>query len=495
MMYKRLINFSSGFLAFALLAFLASCTRDKKSIEPESGYPEAVAKIINNKCATAGCHNSISYGNAGGLDFSTWDRMFEGGRNGNSVIPFSTTYSYLLYFVNTDSARGPVVLPTMPLDGPPLSNQEYQVLYDWIASGAPDKNGKIMFADNPDRKKAYICMQGCDQVAVVDAGRKVIMRYIAVGDNPNQIEAPHLVRVSPDGKYWYVVFYSGEVIQKFRTSDDSYVGSVNIGSGDWNTIIISTDSKKGFVNATIAGKTTVVNLETMSVETSISPEFPHGGFITPDGRWLYLTSQSGNFINKVDLNDPFYNFDPVLLQPGEFKSTAPRYDAHEMMLTADASHYYVSCQGSAEVRVFKLSNDSLVRVIPVGNKPQEFAVSTTRPYMFITCTEHPVDVNKKGLVYVLNTSTHTKVDSIYTGYQPHGIAVDDDHDCVYVANLNYDSSGPAPHHVTACGGRNGYLTIIDMSNLKLLRKSLPNGATFEYKNELLSFPYFIDYRK
>ncbi len=481
-------------LALSFLTF--SCTYEKSEEPlPESNFPPEIAEILVYKCATSGCHNSQSRANAGGLDYSTWELMFEGGRNGSSVIPFSPQNSYLLYSINTDTIRGPVLVPTMPFEQSPLSETEYQILYNWILNGAPDKNGKIKFSDDPNRKKAYITMQGCDQVAVIDAETKIVMRYISVGDNPNLIEAPHMVRVSPDGLHWYVIFYSGQVLQKFRTSDDMLVSSVNVGTGDWNTLIMTPDSKKGFLNATNTQRTAVINLETMTVETNISPEFPHGGFITPDGNWLYLTSQSGNFINKVDLTDPFYNFIPIILQPGEVKSTSSRYDAHEMMLSPDGSSYFVSCQKSNEVRIFNTANDSLVATIPVGIKPQEFSASVKYPYIFVTCTEDPIDVNRKGSVYVLNYNTKSIESTLYTGYQPHGVAVDDDHDCVYISNLNYDQSGPAPHHASDCGGRNGYLTIIDMTNLQLYRKTLSDGNTFQYKNELLSFPYYVDYRK
>ena len=478
-----------------VLIGLYSCTYEKEEQNPESNYPPAVADILVKKCATSGCHNNLSRGNAGGLDFTTWDVMFDGGRNGSSVIPFSPQYSYLLYSVNTDSTLGPVLKPTMPYENTPLSREEYNTLYNWILSGAPDKNGFVKFSDNPNRKKAYICMQGCDQVAVLDADSKIIMRYIPVGEDDLAYEAPHMVRVSPDGQYWYAVFYSGQVVQKFRTSDDTYVGSVDIGPADWNTIIITPDSKKGFVSATTAQRTAVIDLETLTLEINISPEYPHGGFITPDGHWLYLTSQLGNFINKVDLTDPFYNFDAIVLQPGASKTTASTLDPHEMMLSPDGSRYFVSCQKSNEVRVLQTSNDSLLAVIPVGEKPQEFSVSITHPYIFVTCTEAYVDPNKKGSVYTLNYNTNSVVSSLYTGYQPHGIAVDDDKNCVFVANLNADQNGPAPHHSSGCGGRNGYLTVIDMSTLQLFRKELSDGSSFQYKNELLNFPYFVDYRK
>ncbi len=492
------VNNKNLFLTTVFFVFtFYSCTYNHSEVVPQTGFPENVEKILVSKCASTGCHNSASRITAAGLDFSTWDLMFEGGRNGTSVIPFSTDYSFMLYTVNTDTNRGPVLLPSMPYLQNPLSNQEYETLYNWILNGAPDTKGFVKFSDDPNRKKIYVCMQGCDKVAVLDAKTKVIMRYISVGEAPGMIEAPHMVRVSPDGNYWYAVFISGSYIQKFRTSDDALVGSVNIGFGSWNSVIITPDGSKGFVNSTGTNTVQVVNLNTMTLETSLTFETPHGGFVTPDGNYLYLTSQNGNFINKIAFSSaPFYDdVNYIILVPGQQKISSSSIDPHEMILSPDGSKYFITCQTSNEVRIFQASNDSLLAAIPVGTKPQELAVSDKHPYVFVTCTEDPISSNEKGSVYIINYNDFTVQPKIYTGYQPHGIAADDEEELVYVANLNYDSNGPAPHHISKCGGRNGTITIIDMKTLSLYRKTLSDGNSFEYKNEVLSFPYFISIRQ
>ena len=484
-------------LYILITVVIISCKYEK--VEPDyvglSNFPPEVGKILVTKCATPSCHSSESRDVAGGLDFSSWENLFDGGRNGSSVIPFADVYSYLLYSINTDSARGPMLTPTMPYQEAPLSEVEYNLLTDWIRNGARDKNGVVKFSDNPIRSKIYICMQSCDKVYVLDAKSKVIMRVVSVGNKPNITEAPHLVRVSPDGLYWYVVFYSGDIIQKFRTSDDQLVAEASIGQGDWNTVIFSPDGRKGYVNGTGLQTTAVVDLETMTFERNLTMDFPHGGFVTPDGHYLYLTSQNGNFINKIDLSSGTYDTDPVVLVPGQQQTTSSSYDPHEMILSPDRSKYFVSCQKSNEVRVFQLSNDSLLAVINVGTKPQEFAVATQEPYLFVTCTEEAIDQFRKGKVYVINYNTLTVVTSIYAGYQPHGIDVNNEEGLAYVANLNYDQNGPAPHHSSVCSGRNGYLTMIDIHSLQLYRRTLSNGTQYQYRCELLPFPYFVSYKR
>jgi DNA-binding beta-propeller fold protein YncE len=126
------------------------------------------------------------------------------------------------------------------------------------------------------------------------------------------------------------------------------------------------------------------------------------------------------------------------------------------------------------------------------------SLSQNKPYLFVTCQETvQPDPKQKGSVSVIDYINLQEVvpGGIYSGFQPHGIAVDDDDNYVYVANLNYDPNGPPPHHSTDCGGRNGYLTIIDLNTLELLIINSTGGISYTYKNELLPFPYSVAYRK
>jgi DNA-binding beta-propeller fold protein YncE len=482
-------------LAVSVITFLYGCSYDKNEpVSSEVSYPKEVGTIILNKCATAGCHNTQSAGNAGGLDFSTWDKMFEGGFNGSSVIPYSVDYSFMLYFVNTYPDLGISLEPRMPYNQPRLSRDEVLTLRNWIAGGAPNADGFVKFSDDANRQKFYVCMQGCDQVAVFDAKSRVIMRYIKVGVS-EIIESPHQVRITPDGKYWCVNFISGHVLQVFNTSDDALVASIEIGNATWNTITFSPDSKKAYVCATqINPQIVEVNLQTMSFSRQIpSSGFPHGSYVTQDGSTLYVTSQFGNHLTKIYLSD--LSYDDVTID-GTFtpNNTGNSYDPHEIIFTPDESYYFVTCQYSNDVRMLRKSDDSLRAVIPVGSTPLEMAISETRPYLYVSCMEDSSVAGRKGKVYVINYQTGQVITSLYTGWQPHGLSVDDGRQLVYVTNRNVSTNGPAPHHTSGCG-RNGYVTIIDIITNQMLRITLPDGFSYDYKNEVLADPYFIAYRK
>ena len=477
-------------LSLLIFLFFNSCSVDAPVLDFEkSEYPEEIAKIMLTNCAVSGCHNDISKDAAAGLSLTSWNNMFKGSRNGAVTIPFEHKQSSIFLFCNIYDDLGVKAKPTMPINAPALSRNQIIEIQKWIDSGAPNRNGIVKFSDNPDRKKAYITNQGCDLIAIIDLESGLIMRYINVGTS-NQIESPHQVKISPDGNYWYVIFSNGSIIQKFKTKDDSYVGQVNIGDGNWNTMAISSDSKKAFiVNWNSNGSIAYVDLENMKLISTYQSEsglytFPHGIAFHPSGKTIFVTAQSGNFIYKIDINNPqFPEEEKIVLETGATASTLSSLDPHEIIFSPNGEKYFISCQKSNEIRVFNSENDSLLTVIPTGKYPQEMSISRTSNYLFVSCTEDDAFAPNRGSVSVLDYVNNTFVKSIKTGYQPHGIAVDDNNKQVYVAHRNIDINGPAPHHTTSCGGRNGYLTVIDLKTLELI-----DGK----KTELSVDPYSVD---
>jgi DNA-binding beta-propeller fold protein YncE len=136
--------------------------------------------------------------------------------------------------------------------------------------------------------------------------------------------------------------------------------------------------------------------------------------------------------------------------------------------------------------VYESVNNTLLQVINVGDDPVEFALSPTTGHLYVTCMEDvttfPANTSQHGSVAIIDYNTNTLVKSIYTGYQPHGIALDEASGLIVVTNRNVNVNGPAPHHTSSCGGRNGYLTAIDIQTLQLL----PG-----FKPELSSDPYSV----
>jgi YVTN family beta-propeller protein len=349
----------------------------------------------------------------------------------------------------------------------------------------------VKFSDNPTRKKAYITNQGCDIVAVLDIATNVIMRYIPVGNNPNP-EVPHTVKISPDGKYWCVCFASGDVFQIFSTSDDKLVATIPLPSGSWNTIAFSSDSKMVYtVDWNSDGHVACIDLENKSLKKIIGGgtlEWSHGIALFND-TVMYVSANKGNFVYRANIEDlDNVDFNTVVAEKNAALNKNSSLDIHEIVFSPDNSKYFLSCQTSNEVRVMDAQKDTLIAVINTGKYPVEFSFSTKHHLLFVSCMEDDTYSSEgiKGSITAIDYTTNTKIATIKSGYQPHGLFAYDAQDILYIINRNISSTGPTPHHTSYCGGRNGYYQFIDMNTLKLIGGS---------KRELSNDPYSIAIRQ
>lgn len=474
---------------WAIVYLFISCTKDKGTPAYE-GYPENVGKIVMNQCAVSGCHNSVSSDACAGLDLSSWEALFRGSRANSAVIPYRPDQSFLLFSINTFDDLGPKLYPPMPINNSTLSKDEVLTIKDWINQGAPNNEGTIKFSDYTKRR-IYVANQGCDFISVFDGETKLIARAFDVGNGFNT-EAPHDIMVSPDGQYIYVSFYASNIFQKYRTSDHQKVGEIVLPEYSWHTLDISGDSKIAVTtHLNSSGKMALIDLDNMKVIVIYQGGglfiFPHGCALNHNGSKVYITSQQGNFIYKVDMSDPQNpDFSQVVLQPGTVASPNGIYKPYDVDYFPDYSKYAVTCQGTNELRIFNTANDSLLAVINTTGVPQLMSFSEQLPYLFVSCMGDTGNAQAKSGVDVINYNTFKKITSIFTGYEPRGITVDDAGKCVWVANRNISPKGWAPHHTTTCVGKNGYITIIDMSTLQLV----PN-----WKAEVSVDPYCISIKK
>ncbi len=461
------------FIFFCLLFILLGCTKDIGKIDyRNTGYPQNVAEIVVRKCATAGCHNDKSKDAAGGLSLETWNKLFEGARSGAVVIPFRTDFSTLMYYTNSYDEFGTIQLnPKMPYGNNQLSKEEVKILYDWILAGASNNQGYISFSDNQSKTKLYITNSGCDVVTVMDSKSGLAIRYIDVGVLPGTIESPSVVKVSPDNKYWYVLFKTGTIIQKFRTADNVCEGSITIGPGIWTSLSISADSKKAFAgDIQFNGKIAYVDLETMQLITDYQSGLkdPNDICINATDDILYVAPEFGNYIYKINITN---TLTPVISEismetgvPVDYNSNL---DPYSIALSDDGTKYFVVCRKSSELRILQTSNDSLLATIPIGTTASQIVVSKTTPYLFVSC--EGTGSTKKSAVYIINYQTNSFISSLYAGPDSRGLALDETTKKLYVANQNISTDGTAAHHESVCAGKNGYITVIDINTLQVIQ--------------------------
>ena len=480
-----------AYATFILAVIFSACTKDTGKVN-FGNYPADVGAVFNNKCATSGCHNSRSFEAAAGFNMESWQSMFAGSNNGSPVIPYNSGFSSLCYFINSYPELGLQNSPRMPLNKPALSYGEVKLIRDWIDNGAPDVNGNVM-GSNPRLKKLYAVNQGCDVVTVFDSETKLPIRFIKVGNKAGS-NTPHQVRVSPDGNYWYVIFINNNIMQKFRCSDDSYVGDIpltDVAAGhstdpahdaqDWNTFVISKDSKRAYcVSWTASGKISAVDLENMKLLHFIGGQYyPHGIALNAAEDKIYFAAQTGNFITEMDT--AFSEASQYSLQNGMPLNYQSSLDPHDVILSADEQDLMITCQQSNEVRVFNMASRLVTAVVPTGVYPQEIVYAKSTNQYFVSCTEDSTTfAGAHGVINRINAGSYAS-QAIKCGFQPHGIAVDENQRLLYVLSRNISVKGPLPHHTSECAGRNGFVNFIDLNTFSVLPK----------RYELSADPYFI----
>lgn len=481
---------SSGYILVFFLIVLLSCRKDVGKIN-YGDYPHEIGEILVNSCAVNGCHNSASKKAAADYNLKTWKAMFSGSSNGSPVIPYSSKFSSLCYFINTFPDLGVQNQPTMPLNRDALSYEQVKIIKEWIDKGAPDLSGNVMWTDDPQRKKLYAVNQGCDVVTVFDSETQLPIRYIDVGNKPGP-DTPHQIRVSADGKYWYVIFINNNIMQKFRCSDDSYVGDIPLtpfaaGSGTqddlaWNTFIISKNGKRAYCTSlNNNGRVSAVDLENRKLLAfSGVLANPHGIALNAEQDKVYVGAQENNYIMILDTG--FTSVNTVYLDNNTSPNTFIK--PHDIILSPDEKELLITCQQSNDVRVLDVLTDQVIKIIPTGVFPQEIIYSKAMDRYYVSCTEDYVTLpGATGILTQINANSYGS-SNIACGYQPHGIAVDETKKLLYVLSRNISTNGPLPHHTSQCGGRNGFVSFVDLVTFKVLPK----------RYELSSDPYFISAR-
>lgn len=479
-------HYVAFWLSFLILCINPGCQDGPATAA--SGYPEEIADIMLNSCATTGCHNAISAPAAGGLNLESWSDLFEGARGGSPIVPFSPNQSYLLYSVNTDTTLGPTLSPTMPFNQPALSSTEYAALWNWIYDGAPDAQGKVRFPPQTQRRKWYVGHQICDQVAIFDAESRQLMRYLDVGQDPEIVEYVFDIQISPNGEDWFVVFFGPQdYISRYSTRTDEKITDIEVGWLAWSTLTFSKDGKLGFLCSEHLNHLQAIDL-VQNVMIGSLKEFSfevRGARVHPKRQEIYLAEFKDRGLTVVNYNEQGAFTGDRHIDLVQDKAPAIPGDLYPFEITflPDGSKYFVSCNNSQEVRVMDGQTDSLLEVINLPAIPSKMAFSASTNRLFVSCMEDlvswPANPERRGSIAVINAQSHKVTHTLYSGFQPYSMAADDELGVLVVTNRNTDPTGPVPHHSSTCEGRNGYVTLIDLQTLSLVD---------DYKPEILADP-------
>ncbi|MBK8550921.1 MAG: beta-propeller fold lactonase family protein [Ignavibacteria bacterium] len=494
---KSLIyTFLSLSLVCSIIVVFQSCEQD--FIAPTNGtlYSE-VQKIFktpytssNITCSTPSCHASEN--SAAGLDLTNWQNILNGSNSGTMVIPYNGFWSHMVSFLNSDTNLAPVTLDSLFPQYHKINQNDVVTIFDWINDGAKNEIGQVAFSNVPINEKGFITNQAADLVAVIKPDTRQVIRLIPVGGIGSALNSPHYIKLSPDNNYFYVSLIGAGYVQKFDANTHSQIG-VNMQAGQSPAHIeISSDGLSGYVtNFESSGsvKTTrKFNTSTMTITDVFSePRMtgPHGMALTNDGNTLYVTSEIGEYIFKINTNS-FYASDTTYIKASIDPSVPPsgngtgNFRPYQILLSPDESLLFVSCRGSNEVRVYNSSDLTQVNSIPLGSNAFPLLMKFTNDgnYLFV-CNRN------NNTVSVINTASQTVQTTITgVGIQPHGVDFTADGQYAFIACET--QSGFDGHHPSVGSKKIGVTRVIQVSNFSLL----PNT-----KLEMGSFPAGIEFVK
>ncbi|MBI1723369.1 MAG: YncE family protein [Gemmatimonadetes bacterium] len=296
----------------------------------------------------------------------------------------------------------------------------------------------------------YVASESGDIVTRIEVGptgwRKV--KEIAVGVMPTDIDGPHNVAVSPDGRFWYVSIAHGTpygTVWKFTTGTDSMIGSAPVGMFP-TTIGLSPDGDWAYVpNSDFHGdrghQNTISVLYTpdMTALAQIPTcDMPHGSRYNHAGTLVYIACMMSDELVVMDAGGfavsrrvplgrgtmTMAGHEAHATGPGAASSTMrgqnPDCLTTYVSVSPGDSLVYLACNHGNELQVRDGRTLELVRRLPTGQGAYNVEPSPDGHWVLVT--------NKKNQsVSVFDARTWTEAARIPTSRRiPHGIAFSPD---------------------------------------------------------------------
>ncbi len=480
---------------FSIIASILLISCEKTSPVTENAhFPSKVEKVFRASCTNVGCHSGQE---SGEFDLTNWNTAFLGAEGtGADIVPYNADWSHLFQHINTFSDLGLQVteddaMPPLPYNK--LGREEVLTIRQWIVEGAKNDKGESYWANREvsTHDKVFVLCSGSDLIAVIDIPTNKIMRYIPVGVSADKKEAPHFIKLSPDGLYIYVSLIDGQLLEKYRTDNYSFVGRVEVAANP-ALLAINQDGSRllstHWNNDDQAARVTLIDASTMTILDVAVSDAPlaHGLAVSSDFRTLYITPNNGNFYAKYTLSADLKHFeseDKYPLNPAEpVPSSSNKYYPYQAILDEENARLFITCRNTHEVRVFNTNTHSLTNTIVVDSVPRLLVLDAENKHLFVACANAKNEAEQgaiRGCVAVINTETMTLEKKIYhLGHRPHGLKLDKKHNYLFVSSENTAGVDP-PHHPTqGTTDPPGKVNTVDLNTLEAIHSLETDVAGF-----------------
>jgi YVTN family beta-propeller protein len=297
-------------------------------------------------------------------------------------------------------------------------------------------------------------------------------RVVPVGIMPTDIDGPHNIAVSPDGKSYYITVAHGTPygsLWKMDAVGDSLLGRTQVELFP-TTISLTPDGQFAFVaNSDFHGDhprvnvVSVVHTPTMNKITDIPAcDMPHGVKVNQAGTKIFVSCMHSDEVLQLDVatfrvarrvktgeghaaavTGPAHDVQSAPLVRGVAKQCSPTF----VSVSPDDKRLYVACNYGNNLQVWDAATLTLIKEVPVGNGAYNVEPSPDGKLVLVTNKKDQsvslVDAAK--LVEIARIPTSKKI--------VHGVAYSPDGRLAYVSSESIGAD-PGAVDVIDLGRRN-----------------------------------------
>ena len=291
--------------------------------------------------------------------------------------------------------------------------------------------------------RLYVSSESGDIVTQLawDGRALTTLKVVPVGVMPADIDGPHHVAVSPDGRYWYVTIAHGTpfgALWKMAVHGDTVVGKAAVEMFP-TTIGLTPDGELAFVaNSDFHGDHPRTNVVTIVQTGMMAPltnlpacDMPHGVKVNHAGTLVYVSCMNSDEILEID-RQSFRILRRHKTGPGSAHAMAGVHGAPVgtappsapalgcaptfVSVSPDDGRLYVACSHGNTLQVLDAGTLEPVKEIPVGAGAYNVEPSPDGRWVIVTNkkAQSVSLVDAQALVEVARIPTSKKL--------PHGVA-------------------------------------------------------------------------